>query len=318
MQSIRKRTVAHLNRLSISLKTKNEFPFPLNNPLYNVCASEKPSIGFTLPLGICLIGVMTCAESNGKKSMFQSALDAIGGGRFRVPLPSATTRLTAFLHAFEICGLKLTNDAAMALPGICAKVNRASGGAFLNVARKLKSEMTRKGSLRAATEHDLKQAIMRGLNLSNDRTISIAKDYPSFNSDSVKTKAITFSSVGGNIEAKLALEDALALDPAKQHLLSKFGLKLPMGVLLYGPPGTGKTLLARAVAQLLYRNDTMGIGSNGGTFVSLNASDIVRPEVGGSEKLVVSAFETARQNSPSVLFIDEFQVSDLGFNIHMM
>ena len=39
----------------------------------------------------------------------------------------------------------------------------------------------------------------------------------------------------------------------------------------------------------------------------LYPSNIVRSEVGKSEKLIVSAFETARKNTPSVLFIDEFQ-----------
>jgi SpoVK/Ycf46/Vps4 family AAA+-type ATPase len=36
-------------------------------------------------------------------------------------------------------------------------------------------------------------------------------------------------------------------------------------------------------------------------------SDIVRAEIGSGEKMVVLAFETARMNAPSVVFIDEFQ-----------
>lgn len=47
--------------------------------------------------------------------------------------------------------------------------------------------------------------------------------------------------------------------------------------------------------------------NSGGAFISLKASDIVRPEVGNSEKLIVAAFKTAQQNAPSVIFIDEFQ-----------
>ncbi len=308
LASLKTRTVAHLNRLLISLKTKNEFPFPLNNPLYNVCASDTSSVGFTLPFGICIVGVITCVEGRGKRSVFQSALDAVGGGQFRVPLPSVTTSLTAILHAFDVCGVKLTKDAEMSLPDLCATVNWASGGAFLNIARILKSEMTVTETF-SATEHDLRRAMMRGINQSIARSSSNVNGYPSLSTASGKSNAFPFSSVGGNVEAKLALEDALALDPAKQCFLSKFGLKLPSGVLLYGPPGTGKTLLARAVAQLLYRKGNKDVGNHGGAFVSLKSSDIVQPEVGSSEKLIVSAFETARQNAPSVLFIDEFQVS---------
>lgn len=70
--------------------------------------------------------------------------------------------------------------------------------------------------------------------------------------------------------------------------------------------------VARAVAQSLYSKNSMDVGKVGGAFISLKASDVVRPEVGNSEKMIVSAFETARSNAPSVVFIDEFQVS-LGF-----
>jgi SpoVK/Ycf46/Vps4 family AAA+-type ATPase len=115
-----------------------------------------------------------------------------------------------------------------------------------------------------------------------------------------------FSSVGGNVEAKRAIEEALALDPERRRILRKFGMSPPTGLLLYGPPGTGKTLLAKAVAKLL-KNQSGNVSSVGGSFITLQASEIVRGEVGNSEKMIVSAFETARSNAPSVIFIDEFQ-----------
>jgi SpoVK/Ycf46/Vps4 family AAA+-type ATPase len=115
-----------------------------------------------------------------------------------------------------------------------------------------------------------------------------------------------FASVGGNVEAKNALEEALAIDPVKRRTLRAFGLSPPTGLLLYGPPGTGKTLLAKSVAKLLKRQ-TGNASSVGGSFITLQASEIVRGEVGNSEKMIVSAFETARSNAPSVVFIDEFQ-----------
>jgi SpoVK/Ycf46/Vps4 family AAA+-type ATPase len=47
--------------------------------------------------------------------------------------------------------------------------------------------------------------------------------------------------------------------------------------------------------------------NDGGLFISLSASEIVRSEVGRSEKLIASAFEMARKSAPAVIFIDEFQ-----------
>jgi SpoVK/Ycf46/Vps4 family AAA+-type ATPase len=70
----------------------------------------------------------------------------------------------------------------------------------------------------------------------------------------------------------------------------------------------GKTLLARAIAQAISTKDKSHKQDVGGAFISLKASGIVRPEIGNSEKLIVAAFESARVNAPSVVFIDEFQV----------
>lgn len=227
------RAAAYLNRLSLSLKARNQFPFPSNNPLYNVCDSSAS--GFTLPLGVCLVGVTTCWEGNGKGGIFQSALDAIGGGRFSVSPPSAVTRLSAFEHSFEVCGVKLTNDAVKVLPELAATATWASGGAFLEIARKMKS-----AGISLASDKYLKRAMIQGRGQSKAEDTSYTADFPSLSTTSGSARAVTFSSVGGNVEAKLALEDALALDPTKRHLLSRFGLQMPTGVLLYGPPGTGE------------------------------------------------------------------------------
>jgi cell division protease FtsH len=104
---------------------------------------------------------------------------------------------------------------------------------------------------------------------------------------------VTFADVAGVDEAVEELEeikDFLA-EPAK---FLAVGAKIPKGVLLYGAPGTGKTLLARAVA-----------GEAGVPFYSISGSDFVEMFVGVGASRVRDLFDQAKQNAPSIIFIDE-------------
>ena len=69
---------------------------------------------------------------------------------------------------------------------------------------------------------------------------------------------------------------------------------MPKGVILYGPPGPGKTLLAKSVA-----------GESGAMFYSQSASQFVEMFAGLGAARIRKLFETARKNSPAIIFIDE-------------
>jgi transitional endoplasmic reticulum ATPase len=84
--------------------------------------------------------------------------------------------------------------------------------------------------------------------------------------------------------------DAL-LHPEKAAAL---GIEPPTGLLLYGPPGTGKTTIARVLASELEAS-----------FYAISPADIYSRWAGESEQRVKETFEKARDNRPSIVFIDE-------------
>lgn len=72
------------------------------------------------------------------------------------------------------------------------------------------------------------------------------------------------------------------------------GARVPKGILLHGPPGTGKTMLAKAVAH-----------ESGANFYSQSASSFVEMFAGLGAARIRRLFKEARDNAPSILFIDE-------------
>ena len=106
-------------------------------------------------------------------------------------------------------------------------------------------------------------------------------------------KPITFGDVAGLEGVKNELQEVVEFlrNPAK---FQRLGARVPKGILLMGPPGTGKTLLGRAVA-----------GEAGVPFYSINGSEFIQMFVGVGAGRVRDLFNTAKENAPAILFIDE-------------
>lgn len=79
----------------------------------------------------------------------------------------------------------------------------------------------------------------------------------------------------------------------------EYGVKLPAGIILYGPPGCGKTYTAKHLCQYAA---SQGVRLN---FREIKGSDIASKWKGDGVKNIRKIFDEAKQNAPTVLFIDE-------------
>ena len=93
------------------------------------------------------------------------------------------------------------------------------------------------------------------------------------------------------IKAQLQQLQAVIEDPESAK---RFGVEPPTGLLLAGPPGTGKTTVAKVLAAQARAS-----------FYPISGADVISKWVGDSERNIRQLFERARENRPSIVFIDE-------------
>ena len=104
----------------------------------------------------------------------------------------------------------------------------------------------------------------------------------------------TYADIGGLKDELLDLRETVELPLLQPELFESVGIEPPKGVLLHGPPGSGKTLMVKAIAH-----ETQA------TFIRVIGSELVQKYIGEGARLVREVFAYARDNSPSILFIDE-------------
>ena len=104
---------------------------------------------------------------------------------------------------------------------------------------------------------------------------------------------ITFAEVGGYQDLKNRLKKDIIYPLNYPEAYEN--MELNHGIILYGPPGTGKTHIARALAN-----------EAGANFIALNGLDLESKWVGESEENWRTLFKEAKENQPTIIFLDEF------------
>ncbi len=106
--------------------------------------------------------------------------------------------------------------------------------------------------------------------------------------------SVTYEEVGGLGPAISAMKEIVEVPLRHPEVSARLGIEAHSGVLLYGPPGCGKTMLAKALAS-----------ESEASMYSINGPEIMNKYYGESEARLREIFQEARDNSPSILFIDE-------------
>ncbi|TBR07931.1 MAG: AAA family ATPase [Candidatus Nitrosotenuis sp.] len=118
----------------------------------------------------------------------------------------------------------------------------------------------------------------------------------SISSDKVTDKKIrvTYDEVGGLRNEIKVMREIVELPLRHPEIFDRLGIEPHSGILLYGPPGCGKTLIAKVLASESEAN-----------MYSINGPEIMNKYYGETEAKLRDIFKEAKDNSPSIIFIDE-------------
>ncbi len=254
--------------------------------------------GFQKVKGVIVVG------ATNRPDLLDKAI--IRPGRFDkliyMPLPDFNGRKKIFKIYLE----KLPVSKDINLNQLAEKTERYSGADIKGVCETIAQIVAQE----ATNEHkvlEINQADILGVIKSSKPSTSLSQidDYRKFKLDFERSmfpagteevkKEISLDDVIGLEQAKKAIKETIQIPMLHPELVKKYDIKPVSGMLLFGPPGNGKTMLMRGVS-----NDFKGI-----TMLELSGSELAESGVENATATIKEIFNRAKENSPSIIFIDE-------------
>ena len=239
--------------------------------LVSCCSHANPRLNF---LAAALVPLVTMAQDEGKSLVFAIESVPVAGLSQRVPavrIPAFTVEDYAQLtHAYLGAEQRQRLDVG--------KVHR--------FAPKLNARQIRNTceALRDAEALDTDQFIRY-----------LREHHMASNVDLGEVQAFDLNDLKGLDDVLEALEANVILPLENSEVSEELNLRPKRGVLLAGPPGTGKTTIGRALAHRLKSKFFL----IDGTAIS-GTPDFFN--------LIHQVFESAKQNAPAIIFIDDSDV----------
>ena len=147
---------------------------------------------------------------------------------------------------------------------------------------------------RFSSAEEFQKAITGELKI--DNTYSRINSINNVTSMQPQKKGNGFDDVAGMDSLKKLFNDEIVDVLSHPEVYEGLNVSIPNGILLYGPPGCGKTFFAEKFAE--------EVGYN---YMYKNCSDIATPFIHGGQKAIAEIFKEARENKPTILFLDEIE-----------
>ncbi len=254
--------------------------------------------GFQSSAGVIVVGATNMPQLLDPALTRPGRLDKL----VYMPLPDFNGRKKIF--QLYLKGLPLGDS--VNVDDLAEKTERYSGADIKGVC----SGVSQMVSMEATEQHhvlEICQEDILGVIKSMKPSTSLAQ-LEAYNKFKIDFERRLFSE--GNVEKvkKTGLDDVVGLDDVKKsiveaieiplmhpELIKKYDIKVINGILLFGPPGTGKTMVMRAVA-----NDMKGV-----TILEISGVELSTARADSAVASLREIFNRARENVPSIIFIDE-------------